>query len=96
MSDPGDASIVGAMISLGESLGMGVVAEGVETSGQHAFLLEHRCPVGQGDLLGRPMQATLMTSMLAGQSSAGSAVTTTPVVPAVPRTRPAPPRTGGA
>jgi len=96
MSDPGDASIVGAMISLGESLGMGVVAEGVETSGQHAFLLEHGCPVGQGYLLGRPMQATLMTSMLAGQSSAGSAVTTTPVVPAVPRTRPAPPRTGGA
>jgi diguanylate cyclase (GGDEF)-like protein/PAS domain S-box-containing protein len=70
-SDPGDASIVSAMIGLGESLGMGVVAEGVETPEQHAFLLGHGCKVGQGYLFGRAMPAMSITSLLAGQAEHG-------------------------
>jgi diguanylate cyclase (GGDEF)-like protein/PAS domain S-box-containing protein len=47
-SDAEDASIVGAVISLGRSLHMRVVAEGVETEEQVAFLREQNCPEGQG------------------------------------------------
>jgi diguanylate cyclase (GGDEF)-like protein/PAS domain S-box-containing protein len=47
-SDAGDASIVEAVISLGRSLHMRVVAEGVETQEQLAFLRQQNCPEGQG------------------------------------------------
>lgn len=70
MTEPGDASIVSAVISLGESLGMEVVAEGVESLEQHAFLLERGCTVGQGYLFGRPMPAAALTAMLVGQAEA--------------------------
>jgi EAL domain-containing protein (putative c-di-GMP-specific phosphodiesterase class I) len=44
----GDASIVSAVISMGKSLHMVVVAEGVETPEQLAFLQDNACPEGQG------------------------------------------------
>jgi diguanylate cyclase (GGDEF)-like protein len=95
VSDSGDASIVGAMIALGHSLGMTVVAEGVETPEQHAFLLAHACPIGQGFLLGRPVHAAQITSMLAGQLHAGKVLSTNPVLPSKRTARPAPPRPAG-
>lgn len=52
--DAGDAVIVDAIVKLGSSLGMEVVAEGVETAGQIEQLLARGCVVGQGYLLGRP------------------------------------------
>lgn len=50
-----DASIVQAIIALGQTLNLKVVAEGVETTQQQDFLTELGCDSLQGYLLGRPM-----------------------------------------
>ncbi|MCJ2090118.1 EAL domain-containing protein [Methylobacterium sp. E-005] len=47
-------TIVKAIIALGQSLGMPVIAEGIETQEQLAFLRDHRCTEMQGYLTGRP------------------------------------------
>jgi diguanylate cyclase (GGDEF)-like protein/PAS domain S-box-containing protein len=52
-----DASITGAIIALGKSLGLAVVAEGVETEAQAAFLRERGCTLMQGYLFSRPVPA---------------------------------------
>jgi diguanylate cyclase (GGDEF)-like protein/PAS domain S-box-containing protein len=52
--DMGDAAIVDAIVKLGGSFGMEVVAEGVESEAQARFLLGLGCVVGQGFHLGRP------------------------------------------
>jgi diguanylate cyclase (GGDEF)-like protein/PAS domain S-box-containing protein len=57
VADTGDAAIVKAVLGLGQSLGIRVVAEGVETAAQAAFLREHGCDLGQGYHFGRPMPA---------------------------------------
>lgn len=55
--DPDDRSLASAVISIGQSLNMTVVAEGVETEVQLAFLRRQGCDVVQGYLFGRPMPA---------------------------------------
>ncbi|MGG5216637.1 putative bifunctional diguanylate cyclase/phosphodiesterase [Rahnella variigena] len=50
-----DASIVAAIIALGQTLNLKVVAEGVETTQQQDFLTQLGCDTLQGYLLGRPM-----------------------------------------
>jgi len=57
LSDPNDAAIARTIISLGHTLGLDVVAEGVETEGQRAFLSREGCGVYQGYLVGRPVPA---------------------------------------
>ena len=52
-----NAGLVTAMIGIGKSLHMQVVAEGVETSEQVAVLKEHGCPQGQGHYFSRPVPA---------------------------------------
>ena len=63
-TDADDASIVSAVISLGKSLHMRVVAEGVESRAQLAFLHEQGCPEGQGYYFSRPMVAKEFAKLL--------------------------------
>jgi diguanylate cyclase (GGDEF)-like protein len=68
-SNPDHATIVSAVISLGKSLKLRVIAAGVETPEQHAFLLAQHCDEGQGYYFGRPVVAeTLATLLLTGIS----------------------------
>jgi diguanylate cyclase (GGDEF)-like protein/PAS domain S-box-containing protein len=55
LSDPNDAVIAKTVLALGQSLGLAVIAEGVETEAQRDFLLAHGCTNFQGYLFGRPM-----------------------------------------
>jgi len=55
MIDSNDASIVTTIIALGLSLGLEVLAEGVETEEQMQFLLSHGCHAFQGYLFSKPM-----------------------------------------
>ncbi|WP_312318695.1 EAL domain-containing protein [Stenotrophomonas sp.] len=53
-SNPRNASICRALLSLGHSMGLTIIAEGVETPGQQQWLAAHGCDQVQGFLLGRP------------------------------------------
>jgi len=55
--DAGDAAIVRSLIAMAHNLGLEVVAEGVETTAQAAFLVEQRCEVAQGYLYAKPLPA---------------------------------------
>ena len=59
-----DASIVGAVISMGKNLHMRVVAEGVETREQLSFLQDRECPFGQGYYFSRPLTGQACTQLL--------------------------------
>ncbi len=56
-SDGNDATIVGAVIAMGRALGRRVIAEGVETQEQLAFLRTWQCDEGQGLHFSRPLSA---------------------------------------
>lgn len=60
----GDAVICSAIIAMAHRLGLEVVAEGVETAAQLAFLRREGCDTAQGYLLGRPMLAAEAESLL--------------------------------
>jgi diguanylate cyclase (GGDEF)-like protein/PAS domain S-box-containing protein len=64
MTDADDASIVRAVLSMGESLNMLVIAEGVETREQLNFLREHACPQGQGFYFSHPVVAGEFSQLL--------------------------------
>ena len=55
--DPNDAAIVETIIAMAQHLGLGIVAEGVETREELDFLLEKGCDVFQGYYFARPMPA---------------------------------------
>jgi EAL domain-containing protein (putative c-di-GMP-specific phosphodiesterase class I) len=62
--NPSDAGITKAILAMAQSLGLDVVAEGVETVEQRAFLQAANCPRLQGFLFGPPVPAEMMEFML--------------------------------
>lgn len=63
-ANPDDATIVQAVISMGKSLHQRVIAEGVETQEQYAFLLAENCDEGQGYYFGFPMEPQSLAALL--------------------------------
>lgn len=57
LEDEDDATIVRAIIQLGKSLGMQVIAEGVETPAQESYIVSEGCHEGQGYLYSKPLSA---------------------------------------
>ena len=66
--DAGDATIVRTIIEMGRSLGMDVIAEGVESRRQLQFLRDNACHYGQGRLFGEPCTAADLLALLASQA----------------------------
>jgi EAL domain-containing protein (putative c-di-GMP-specific phosphodiesterase class I) len=56
-SDEDDIAIVRVIIALAQSMGMNVLAEGIEHADQAGFLLANGCELGQGYWFARPMPA---------------------------------------
>jgi diguanylate cyclase (GGDEF)-like protein/PAS domain S-box-containing protein len=63
-TSPDETSIVTAIISMGRSLGLRVIAEGVETQQEMSFLQAHRCDEAQGYYFGRPMPPVQFAKLL--------------------------------
>ncbi len=83
-TDTDSSAIVRAVIGLGKSLGIPVIAEGVETAEQLDLLRREQCDQVQGYLINRPMPLERLDYLLA---AAGMLVLPTPAAPA-----PAPPK----
>jgi diguanylate cyclase (GGDEF)-like protein/PAS domain S-box-containing protein len=64
LTDANDAAIVKTIVALGNSLGLAVIAEGVETEDQLAFLAEHGCREYQGYLFSKPVPLAAFESLL--------------------------------
>jgi diguanylate cyclase (GGDEF)-like protein len=62
--DTEDQAITQAIISMGKALGMTVVAEGVETAAQQAFLRDHHCDEMQGYLFSKPLPPRALARLL--------------------------------
>lgn len=61
---PTDATIVQTIIGMARNLGIDVIAEGVETEQQRAFLEQHDCPTCQGYLFSKPVPVEQFISLL--------------------------------
>ena len=64
LDDPDDLALATAIIAMAHSLGMQVVAEGVELEGQYTLLRERGCDLAQGFLLGHPIEAAEFSALL--------------------------------
>ncbi|MBL8477113.1 MAG: EAL domain-containing protein [Methyloversatilis sp.] len=73
-SDPDDAAICAATISLAQNLGLSVVAEGVETDAQFAFLGNLGCECVQGYLFSKPLPAAEFEAWAAQRAAAQSSL----------------------
>ncbi len=63
MDDPEDAAIITAILSMSHALSLEVIAEGVETESQRAFLTERGCDRMQGYLFSRPAEAEKIATL---------------------------------
>ena len=66
LADPTDRAITMAIVALGHTLGLKVVAEGVEQAREAALLREARCDELQGYLFARPMPADALAAWARG------------------------------
>jgi EAL domain-containing protein (putative c-di-GMP-specific phosphodiesterase class I) len=64
--NPDDAAITAAIISMGKSLRLTVIAEGVENEAQMSFLRSHQCDQIQGYYFSRPLSAEMTADKLRG------------------------------
>ncbi len=62
-SNESDKVIARTIIAMGHSLGLKIVAEGVETKGQQDYLVQHGCDIIQGYLLSRPLPASKVVEL---------------------------------
>ena len=68
-TDPDDAAITKAIIAMGRSLNLNVIAEGVETEEQLAFLYQQGCHMIQGFLISRPVPMEEAAKLLAREKA---------------------------
>src|SRR5260370_14019075 len=71
-NDSEDKAIAQAIISMGKALGMTIIAEGVETVEQQAFLRNHACDEMQGFLFSKPLPARQLAELLRSMPVLGS------------------------
>jgi diguanylate cyclase (GGDEF)-like protein/PAS domain S-box-containing protein len=71
LTDANDAAIARTIVALGQSLGLAVIAEGVETEAQRDFLARHHCDAYQGYLYSRPLPALQFDAFIAQPMAAG-------------------------
>jgi EAL domain-containing protein (putative c-di-GMP-specific phosphodiesterase class I) len=64
LRDPDDLALTSAIIAMAHSLGITVVAEGVEKEGQFALLRDRRCDLAQGYWLGHPLEVDEFLALL--------------------------------
>ncbi|MEG3637791.1 putative bifunctional diguanylate cyclase/phosphodiesterase [Magnetococcus sp. PR-3] len=62
--DENSASLTRAILSMAQSLNLGIIAEGIEREQHLHFLLEHACPWGQGYLFSEPLQPARFEALL--------------------------------
>ncbi len=74
LDDDDDATIVRAIIQLGKSLGMQVIAEGVETAEQEAYIISEGCHEGQGYYYSKPLQTRELAAFLKQAQRNGAAI----------------------
>lgn len=72
VADPTHAAIVRSIVQLGHTLGLRVVAEGIERESEHAHLLALGADIAQGYLIARPMSAAAFVDWLAARVMTGS------------------------
>ena len=68
VTDPDDRILAATIVTLGHSLGLTVVAEGVETEEQRHILLEQGCDLAQGYLFGPPVPAERFVAWFDGKA----------------------------
>jgi EAL domain-containing protein (putative c-di-GMP-specific phosphodiesterase class I) len=64
MDEDQSEAIIRAVINLGRSLGIKVVAEGIETEAQERRLMELKCDFGQGFLFSRAVAASRVPALI--------------------------------
>ncbi|KNH25571.1 diguanylate cyclase [Pseudomonas syringae] len=74
LDDDDDATIVRAIIQLGKSLGMQVIAEGVETAEQEAYIISEGCHEGQGYHYSKPLPARELIAYLKQAQRSNAAI----------------------
>jgi EAL domain-containing protein (putative c-di-GMP-specific phosphodiesterase class I) len=71
-ADEDDTAITRAIIALGRSLGLRIIAEGVETAAQAELLLREGCHEAQGYYYSRPVAAAVVPDLLRGTLQPGN------------------------